>query len=99
MKVSMVILRKIDGCFNFYASFMEVLRVFQEKLWGVPRDLQEGSFKGVSWQFHGSFKYVLRKFQGWLKKVLSVFQGNFKKLCKGVSRMFQKSSPPLKSTI
>ena len=62
----MVILRKIEECFKFYASLMEVLRVFQEKLWGVPRDLQEGSFKGVSWQLHGSFNYVFRKFQSWL---------------------------------
>ena len=73
---------------KFYASFKEVLRVFQEKLWGVPRDLQEGSFKGVSWQLHGSFKDVFRKFQGWLKKVGSMFQENIKKCYKDVSRIF-----------
>ena len=55
-KVSLVILRKIEGCFKFYASFMGVLRVFQEKLWAVPRDLQKGSFKGLSWKFQRSFK-------------------------------------------
>ena len=71
----------VQGCFK------EVLRVFQERFRGVPKDLQ-GRLKGASRVSKQSSKGVSRQLQRCFKEVSREFKENIK--C--VSRKFQKKN-------